>query len=74
MSTVDGYSQDGMSLRDWFAAHAPTPERETIDQQRQADKSRNPYNEPGRPKLRSVAQIVADLAYEYADAMMEARK
>jgi hypothetical protein len=65
---------DEETLRDFFAMNAPVPEKWRIDSEQAHDKSRNPYNEGHKPKLRSVTEVVADLAYEYADIMMKARK
>ena len=66
--------EEGMTLRDYFATRAPMPDGETVAGQRLYDKNRNPYNESHKPKLRDTYEIIADLAYEYADAMLEARK
>lgn len=65
----------GMSLRDYFAAHAPLPEPGEIEAQFKYDQARNPHNEPyhNKPKRRSRAEIIADLAYAHADALLKAR-
>ena len=65
---------NGMSLRDWFAAHAPEPSESEIDRAYKLDKMRNPYNEPHKPKLRSDLEIRAAHRFAYADAMLAARK
>jgi hypothetical protein len=64
----------GMTLRDYFAAHAPQPSVSDIEKQYMFDKANNPYNEPHRPKLRDTVEIVADLRYRYADNMLAARR
>ena len=63
----------GMSLRDWFATHAPPPDGEVIMSQRTIDHRRNPHNDAYKPHLRSDDEIKAYLAYRYADAMLTER-
>lgn len=63
-----------LTERDYFAAHAPIPNAEQIRQEEYRDKGRNPYNTHDKPPIRSINQIIACLAYEYADAMMWARE
>ena len=65
-------AQDGMSLRQWYATHAPCPTEGDIDFQHKLDRSRNPHNEPRKPPIRSKIEIIADLAFEFADAMIKA--
>lgn len=50
----------GMSLRDYFAAHAPEPGAEWINEQISAG--------------RAFDEVLATHAYEYADAMLKARE
>lgn len=64
----------GVTLRDWFATHAPTPTDQELNRQCRLDRARNPHNEPCKPKIRETVEIMADLAYEYADAMLRARQ
>lgn len=66
---------DGMTLRDWFATHAPAPTENQIKNQMEYDVARNPHNEYRNclPARRSRSEIIADFAYEYADSMMKAR-
>ena len=66
-------SEDGMDLRDYFAIHGPQPSEGSIEVQTKHDHNMNPHNYPNKPKLRSSKEIEADLRYEFADAMMEAR-
>ena len=66
--------QGGMTLRDYFAIRAPEPTESMMQIESTRDRYRNPYNEPHKPKLRSNYEIRADLAYEYADAMLAARE
>lgn len=63
----------GMSLRDYFAIHAPEPSEDDVKMQRQFDRNRNPHNDSHKPPIREHRQIVADLRYAYADAMLTAR-
>lgn len=63
----------GMTLRDWFAGHAPTAPAWWLDLQRGLDKSRNPYNEARKPPLRGEAELQAAWRYEFAEAMLAAR-
>jgi len=66
-------SPGAMSLRDYFAAHAPAPTENEINTQYGIDKSRNPYGENNKPRQRDRYEIVAYLAFRYADAMIAAR-
>lgn len=73
VTVFDGMSP-GMTLRDYFAIHAPKPEQSDIDLERQRDRNRNPHNDPYKPKLRSVMEIVSDLRFQFADSMLAARE
>jgi hypothetical protein len=64
----------GMSLRDYFAAHAPQPTDALIMMERQSDRHRNPHNDSRKPKIRTETEIIASLKYEYADAMIAERE
>lgn len=63
-----------VSLRDFFAAHAPRPSDAEIDLEKHRDRNANPYNEHHKPRPRATREIIADLCFEYADAMLKARK
>lgn len=63
----------GMSLRDWFATHAPEPSEMRMANERAVDRSRNPHNDSYKPQPRSDELIRAQLAYRHADAMLAAR-
>lgn len=65
--------QRGLSARDWFATFAPEPTKIDIEVELQSDRIRNPHNEAHKPARRSLARIIADLKYQYADAMLQAR-
>lgn len=54
-------SISGMSLRDWFAGHAPTVNPACLDMETQRTGE-------------SQAQIIARLHFEYADAMLAERE
>ena len=56
---------DGMSLRDYFAAHAPEHSLQDLTNIMEADQRSG--------SKRSPLEIVADLRYAYADAMIRAR-
>jgi hypothetical protein len=64
---------DGMSLRDYNAIHAPQPDAQTIEFESRCDRNLNPHNEPHKPAIRSQLEIICDLRYKYADAMLKAR-
>ena len=66
-------SRTGMSLRDWFATHAPTASEAEIEVHYKLDRGRNPCNDAGKPPIRSRAEIVSYLNYKYADAVLVAR-
>lgn len=71
---IQGSDAKGMTLRDWFATHAPEPTTERMATERGIDRGRNPHNDSHKPPLRDTDQIRAELAYRYADAMLAARK
>ena len=58
----------GMSLRQYFAIHAPEPGEHAISAKMQIDRNRDPHNDRGL--IRSRMEIIAALRYEYADAMI----
>ena len=60
--------------RDVFAMMAPEPTKEAVDMEKDRDRMRNPHNDSYKPRIRSRSEIVAELKYRYADAMLEARK
>lgn len=75
--TSDGYRpnvESGMSLRDYFASHAPTITEQEISRQYEFDKNRNPYNDVHKPKLRSRMEIIVSHNWEYAHAMLKERE
>lgn len=63
---------DHLTIRDHFAA-AHNPDPKDIQLERERDRNLNPYNDSYRPKLRSTLEIICDLKFEYADAMLKAR-
>lgn len=64
---------EGLSLRDYFAAHAPEPSLEAIRFELERDRMRNPHNDSYKPPIRGQSEIVAYLKYRYADAMLTER-
>lgn len=75
--THDGFGlregSDGMTLRDWFAGVLSQPSEEAVQTQQSLDRGRNPHNDSYKPALRTRDQIVAELRYQQADAMLAAR-
>lgn len=67
------YVDAGMSLRDYFAAHAPEPSDALVSVQHSFDRGRNPHNEPHKPPVRNDVEIRAYLRYQWADAMLAER-
>jgi len=65
---------EGMTLRDYFAAHAPEPSEAWISVQRGIDRNRNPHNEPHKPAPRDDFQLIAEYKFAHADAMVKARE
>lgn len=66
---------DGMTLRDYFAAHAPEPRDDDVSRIMRNEQLANPHNEPYHNKVRrrGEQEIRCALRYEYADAMLKAR-
>ena len=62
----------GMSLRDWFAGHAPEPLAQEVQNIMNREQRANPYNDlsSGKPKVRSETEIRIALVWEWADAML----
>ena len=58
--TNTGHS--GMTLRDYFACKAPTPDKQWMN------------NYAQQKGYRGEAKMLADWNYEYADAMLKARE
>lgn len=67
------FATRGMTLRDYFAIHAPSPEPWWLELNRQRDRSRNPHNDSYKPPIRSEMELNTSWRYEYADAMLAAR-
>lgn len=63
----------GMTLRDYFAAKAPSPSSEWIETQRQLDRQRNPHNDSHKPPIRDLVELDAAWRYKWADAMLKER-
>ena len=58
----------GMSLRQYFAIHAPEPTEGDIRTEMAYDRNRDPHND--RNGIRGKLEIIAALRYRYADAMI----
>lgn len=65
--------QTGMSLRDYFAIHAPEPSPEYINSEGERDRLANPHGDTYKPPRRSRGEIIAGYKYAYADAMLAER-
>lgn len=67
--------KSGMTLRDYFAAHAPEPPKEQIEMVMRREQAANPHNEPYHNKVRrrDELEIRCALRYAYADAMLAER-
>jgi hypothetical protein len=77
LSTEGNYladSQQGMTLRDWFATFAPEPTDDQVKWEAERDRAANPHNDNYKPARRSILEIRAELRYRYADAMIAARE
>lgn len=70
-----GYVSDyGLTRRDWFATYAPSPTNEEITQELDKDKLANPHGDSYKPRRRGKLEIITELRYKYADAMIAASK
>ena len=58
-------------LRDQWALKFPYPSEAHIGAQCRCDLVHNPHNESHKPKLRTQAEIVSDLAYKFADDVLK---
>jgi hypothetical protein len=70
----DGGPAYPMSLRDYFAIHAPDPSTEAVINEQRSDRLKNQYNEQHKPKIRTNLEINAALRYSFADAMLAERE
>lgn len=68
------YGWEGISLRDYFAAHAPEPTDAQIKFVSTAEAAANPHGYEDKPTRHSHREIVAMLRYQWADDMIAARK
>ena len=58
-------------LRDHWALKFPYPTEERIAAECSCDRALNPHNDSHKPKLRTRAEIVSDLAYRFADDVLK---
>ena len=70
----DYVGNDGLSRRDWFATFAPLPSEDAVKFHLEHDRAANPHGDSYKPSRRTVIEIIADLRFEYADAMIEAAR
>lgn len=63
-----------ISLRDYFAIHAPEPSDEKVRFEMTKDKNANPHNDSYRPRIRQRLEILVQLRYEFADEMLKQSK
>ena len=66
-------AQTDLTIRDYFAAHAPECPEWYMTMCAAIDKNKNQYNEPHKPPLRENIEIIACWNYEYADSMLKVR-
>lgn len=59
-----------MQARHRFAALAPEPTKDQIEFEGERDRLANPHGDTYKPRRRSRMEIIADLRFQYADAMM----
>ena len=77
---ADEEGRGGMSLRDYFAIHAPEPTEEEIlawkSRIERQEQMANPHNEPYANKVRrrGTLEIKCSLRFAYADAMLAERE
>lgn len=64
----------GMTLRDYFACRAPEPTKDDVESIMRREQMANPHNDHYKPVRRGRTEIVCSLRYEWADAMLKARK
>lgn len=69
-----GASEGGLTRRDWFATFAPEPDPANIQIESRADALANPHGDSHKPKRRSTLEIITDLKFAYADAMIARSK
>lgn len=62
---------DFQALRDQWALKAPLPSKDVVQSQADMDRHANPHNDSYRRPRRSEAEIISDLAYQFADAALK---
>lgn len=68
------FSEAGMSLRDYFAIHAPAPTKEEIQHVADMERAANPHGDTYKPARRGSLEIECSLRFKWADAMLAERK
>lgn len=58
-------------LRNEWALKMPYPDKDTLDMYMRLDMAKNPHGDSHKPKRRSTAEIVSDMAYGYADEILK---
>lgn len=61
---------DFYRLRNEWALKMPYPSKDLFDIYYKMDMGRNPHNDSYKPKRRTTAEIVSDLAFEFADGVL----
>jgi len=64
-------SNNGMTLRDWFATFAPEPSAIQIAIEQERDRIANRHRD--KPQQRTDEEVAADIKFAYADAMLARR-
>ena len=69
----DSWSEQksGLTKLEYALIHSTwEPSKADIEGQAQRDRQKNPHNEPGKPALRSYAEIVRDLKIEHFKVLL----
>ena len=66
--TKKGGDWGGMTLRQYYAIHAPQPKQESIEDELSIDRNKDPHNEKGIRS--SLLEIECYLRCKYADALI----
>lgn len=74
--TQEGYKANvfsGLTKREYFLCHSTyEPSSKEIALEETRDRNRNPHNDFGKPKRRSLDEIIAELKLKKVDALLAA--
>lgn len=71
--TTNNVCEEGLTVRDYFAAHAPPPPEWWVKQQMEMDRQDNPHNDSYKPRRRGQPEIECMWRFAYADMMIKCR-